>query len=428
MEWKSERRKIDDLKPAQYNPRKISNKQKADLNASIEKFDLVDPLIINTNGNLIGGHQRYNLLRDRGVVEVDVRVPERELTLEEEKELNIRLNKNTGEFDFNLLQSFDADMLTMIGFSNDEMRKIYDTAVTEDSYDVQKAYDAITQAVTVKGDLYLLGDHRLMCGDSTSIDDVTKLMNGELADMVFTDPPYNVDYKYAKYEAIHKGRKKKFINGGKIFNDNKTPEAFFQFLFDVFTLVYMFSKPSMAIYVCHATKTQEEFFDAYRSAGFHFSQTIIWLKERHILAMGQDYHRIYEPIMFGWKKGENHYRNKMMCKENEVWNMDRLTFEEQMDVWYLRRDKSSDYVHSTQKPVRLPERAIKKNCPIKGLMYEPFNGSGSTMLAAHQLGNRLYGMELDPKYADVGVDRYCKLTGNFDIIRNGEKIKWVGHV
>jgi DNA modification methylase len=236
-------------------------------------------------------------------------------------------------------------------------------------------------------------------------------MGVELADMVFTDPPYNVNYNYAKYEAIGHNRKSKFKNQGKIFNDNKTSEQFYQFLLDTYHNIFEHSKPQMAIYICHATKTQREFFGAFEDAGFHFSQTIIWLKERMILAMGQDYHRVYEPIMFGWKEGEKHYSNHDITKEREVWDIDRLTFEERLDVWYINRDKSADYEHPTQKPVRLPERAIKKNCPLGGLLFEPFGGSGSTMMAAEQLKRKCYSIELDPKYCDVMVKRWERFTG-----------------
>lgn len=408
--WKVERRKIADLNPAPYNPRRMTDKQRKDLGVSLSKFGMAEPVVINQNNTIIGGHQRVGILRDQGIDEVDVMVPDQMLAEQDEKELNVRLNKNVGEFDLVALSNFTADMLGDIGFSNDELQKIFDTDVAEDGFDAQEAYDAISQPVAVRGDLYQLGPHRLMCGDSTSHDDVTKLMNGELADMVFTDPPYNVDYKYAKHEALHKGRKKKFINGGKIFNDKKTPQEFYQFLLDVFTLASMFSRPTMSMYCCHATKTQDEFRAAMCDAGFHISQTIIWQKERIILALGQDYHRVYEPILFGWKAGEQHYKNKTICTENEMWNIDRATFEEQLDIWYLHRDKSSDHIHPTQKPIRLPERAIKKNCPMGGLLFEPFNGSCSTMLAAHQLGRRCYAMELDPKYVDVAIKRFEETT------------------
>jgi DNA modification methylase len=408
--WHIEKRRIADLNPAVYNPRRMTDKQAADLGVSLERFGLAEPVVINLNNTIIGGHQRVVILKAQGVEEVDVMVPSRLLSPEEERELNVRLNKNLGEWDLDALCNFDAEFLKGVGFSADELQKIFDTDVTEDGFDAQAEYDRISAAVTQRGDLYVLGEHRLLCGDSTSHDDVARVMDGQLADMVFTDPPYNVDYKYAKYEAIHKGRKKKFLNGGKIFNDKKTPVDFYNFLRDVLLNVYAFSKPQMAIYCCHATRTQAQFFNAFSDAGFHFSQTIIWLKERLIMAFGQDYHRIYEPIMFGWKEGEDHYKNKLLCKETEVWNLDRISFEEQLDVWYIHRDKSADYEHPTQKPVRLPERAIKKNCPMGGVLFEPFGGSGSTMMAAEQLGRRCFSIELDPKYVDVMVKRWEAFT------------------
>ena len=412
LEWTTEKRKINELLPFDGNPRQMTESQVADLRKSLEKFNLVEIPAVNLNNKILAGHQRLKVMQmlGRGDEVIDVRMPSRMLNDDEEREYLLRSNKNVGEWDLDALCNFDEDFLKNIGFSNDEMQKIFDTDVQEDGFDAQAEYDRITEADTKRGDLIQLGEHRLLCGDSTLSDDVTRLMAGELADMVFTDPPYNVDYKYAKYEAIHKGRKKRFLNGGKIFNDKKTPQAFYQFLLDMFTLAYIFSKPSMALYVCHATKTQEEFIAAFKGAGFHFSQTIIWLKERLILALGQDYHRIYEPILFGWKEGENHYKNKKICTETEVWNLDRLSFEEQLDVWFIARDKSADYEHPTQKPTRLPERAIKKNCPMGGLLYEPFGGSGSTLMAAEQLGRRCCAIELDPKYCDVIVKRWEVFT------------------
>jgi DNA modification methylase len=405
---------ISDLKPAEYNPRRASDKETRDLRESIARFGLVDPIIVNSAENrrniIIGGHFRVRVAKDLGFAQVPVvfvDIPE----IEREKELNLRLNKNLGIWDFDLLANFDKDFLKSVGFSNDEMQKIFNADAVEDGFDAGAEYAGISEAKTKRGDLYQMGEHRLLCGDSTLIDDVNKVMQGELADMVFTDPPYNVDYKYAKYEAIHRGRRRKFMNGGRIFNDKKTPDQFYHFLLDTFSNIYAVSKPEMAIYVCHATKTQDEFFDAFRDAGFHFSQTIIWLKERIILALGQDYHRVYEPIIFGWKEGNQHYKNKSITTEQEVWDLDRISFEERLDVWFINRDKSSDYEHPTQKPVRLPERAIKKNCPLGGVLLEPFCGSGSTLMAAHQLGRRCYGIELDPKYCDVIVRRWERFTG-----------------
>lgn len=373
--WKAERRRITELNPAPYNPRKMSERQVEDLGKSLARFGLAEPIVINLNNTIIGGHQRINVLKGQGVEDVDVMVPDRLLSPEEEKELNLRLNKNIGAFDLDALSHFDASLLGDVGFTSDELSNIFDADIVEDGFDAAAEYAAIGEAETKRGDLYILGAHRLLCGDSTSHDDVARAMGGELADCVFTDPPYNVNYNYdVKYEKIHKARKKRFLRQGQIFNDNKDENTFYNFLLDVFRNVYAHSKASMAIYVCHATKTQDEFFDAFRDAGFHFSQTIIWLKERIILALGQDYHRVYEPILFGWKKGESHYKNKTITTEKEVWDMDRASFEERLDVWFIHRDKSHEYEHPTQKPVRLPERAIKKNCPRGGCCSNHLGG------------------------------------------------------
>lgn len=352
-----------ELKPAEYNPRQASDKETKDLTESIKRFGLVDPIIVNSFSGrqniVVGGHFRLRIAIALGYARVPVLyvdIPD----LAREKELNVRLNKNTGAWDYELLADFNADLLRDVGFSNDDMQRIFDADASEDGFDAEEEYNRITQAETNLGDIYQIGVHRLLCGDSTKQEQVSKLMGDQLADMVFTDPPYNVNYSYAKYDAIGHRRKRKFRNDAKIFNDNKSAESFYTFLLDMFRNVYLVSKKEMALYCCHATKTQDEFRDAFHDAGFHFSQTIIWLKERMILAMGQDYHRVYEPILFGWKEGEQHYKNKQICKETEVWDLDRISFEERMDVWFINRDKSADYEHPTQKPIKLPERAIKK--------------------------------------------------------------------
>lgn len=409
--WRNERRKVSALIPAEYNPRTLTEKQRADLTASIRQFSEVEPVVVNIDGTIIGGHQRAKIYADLGIEEIDVRVPSRKLDPDEERALNLRLNKNTGEWDWKKLGGFDQRMLAEVGFSRDEIAFSYDhVKVEEDDFDTDEAARNAKGTVK-KGNLFELGDHRLMCGDSTNREDVARLMGEDRADMVFTDPPYNVNYSYAKYEAIHGSRKKKFMDGGKIFNDNKSETDFYAFLRDVLTNLYEFSKDDMAIYVCFATKSEIPFRIAFRDAGFLFSQTIIWLKERMILAMGQDYHRVYEPIMFGWKEGKRHYASKKITKERELWDLDRMEFEERLDVWYLHRDKSSEYIHPTQKPVRLPERAIKKNSPVGGVLLEPFNGSGSTMMACEQLGRRCMGMELDPRYVEAAIKRWESVTG-----------------
>ena len=361
---------------------------------------------------IIVGHGRYEAAKLLNLA----KVPVLQVNLSEKKAKAYRLadNKlNESDWDMEMvieeLKSLEDDaLLALTGFTKDLI-----TGVQEDNFNAQEAYDKIKIPQTKLGDLYQLGNHRLMCGDSTKEGDVAKVMNGELADMIWTDPPYNVDYNYtSKYEGIRKpGKHRNQLSKQQIFNDKKSPQEFSKFLLDVFKLCYKFSKLEMAMYCCHATKTQEQFFSALKDAGYHFSQTIIWLKERIILALGQDYHRVYEPVWFGWKEKQSHYKNKEITREKELWDLDRVKFEERLDVWYLSRDKSSDYIHPTQKPVRLPERAIKKSSQAGGVLFEPFNGSGSTMMACQQMNRKCYAMELDPRFVDVAVLRWESFTG-----------------
>lgn len=396
MEWKSEKRKIADLKVAKYNPRKMSIKQKADLNDSITAFNLVDPIIINDDGTIIGGHQRIALLKTKGVLEVDVRVPNRQLNEAEEKELNLRLNKNHGEFDLGLLTAFDPAMLVMAGFDGDQVDELFELNAQEDDVDVQKAYESIEHPRTVHGDVYEFeGGHRLMCGSSCDEADLAKLMDGHKADLVFTDPPYNVAYK------------------GKsgIKNDDQSEEDFALFLRDAFTNAFIHSKDSVNVYVWFAMSNYTQFRSAIESTGFRYMQVILWLKDRFTLSMGWYYHRITEPCMIFYKDWNKKLVNPHYAKNHDVWQMDKLTFEESLEVWYQQRDKAKDYEHPTQKPIRLGERAMKKNSEPSSLVLDLFGGGGATLLCAHQLQRVCYIMELDPKYCDVIVDRFTKMTG-----------------
>ena len=404
---------ISKVIPYGKNTKTHTRKQISQVADSIKRFGFIQPLVLSKNNEVVIGHCRLEAAKLLGLEEVPY-ISVENLSDKEVKALRLADNKlNESQWDMDLvieeLKSLEDDaLLALTGFTKDLI-----TGVQEDNFDAQAEYDKINQPRAELGQIWALGSHRLMCGDSTKEDDVAKVMNGELADMIWTDPPYNVDYNYtSKYEGIRKeGKNRTKLSKQQIFNDKKSPQDFYKFLLDVFNLCYKFSKPSMAMYCCHATKTQEQFFSALKEAGYHFSQTIIWLKERIILALGQDYHRVYEPVWFGWKEKQIHYKNKELTKEKEFWDLDRMNFEERLDVWHLRRDKSSDYIHPTQKPVRLPERAIKKSSQKGGVLYEPFNGSGSTMMACEQMDRKCYAIELDPKFIDVAIERWEKWTG-----------------
>lgn len=198
IKWTNARRKVTELIPADYNPRSLSDKERKDLEASVRRFDTVEPVVINIGSRenvLIGGHQRIKIYADLGIDEIDVRVPSRELDIAEETELNVRLNKNTGSWDEKRLAEMDYGMLAFAGFGKDELSKIFDNQKDSagDNFDIDKAMPEEPKAQL--GDIYQLGNHRVMCGDSTDPGHVEKLMQGTKAQMCFTDPPYNVDYQ-----------------------------------------------------------------------------------------------------------------------------------------------------------------------------------------------------------------------------------------
>lgn len=406
--WTNEKRMIAELIPAKYNPRQASEKDESDLALSIDRFSLADPIIINRNNTVIGGHFRLRMLERKGIPECDVRVPNRLLSLIEEQELNLRLNKNTGSWSFDLLKDFGKDMLDDVGFESMDMDKIFGE-VKEDNFDAQKEYDAIKEPVAKIGDIFQLGNHRLMCGDAAKESDVALLTAGSLARLIFTDPPYNVNYKSAA--GLTYSSKKYGGSEGKIFNDNKSDLECLQFYKDVLANLYKFSADDVSIYWWYASKNEVINRLAFNDTGWHISQVIIWLKNGIVFSHGQDYHRCYEPALFGWKKDQAHFTNKHLSKYREVWDLDLLAFEELLDVWFQKRDAMAEYVHPTQKPIRLSERALKKNTERGDVVMDMFGGSGSMLMGCEQLERMACVMELDPKYVDVIIKRWETFTG-----------------
>jgi len=371
----------NDLVMAEYNPRQLTKDQYTQLKDSINRFGLVDPLIVNKNKDrkniLVGGHQRLRIAKEMGVesipcVEVD-------LTLDQEKELNIRLNKNVGEWDFDALANyFDVGELTEWGFSNDDLQFYEDEPKQGliDDDEIPKVEEPITQA----GDLWILGDHRLLCGDATKKEDVDLLMDGNKADMVFTDPPYNVDYDGGT-------KKRSKIKNDKINN-------FFEFLLDSFSVLNSFMINGASIYVTHADMERQNFTKAFLDANFKLSSILIWVKNNSTFGR-QDYFWKHEPILYGWKKGDSHkwYGD---FKQDTIWNIDRPS-------------KSEN--HPTMKPIELIIKAINNSSKINDVLLDIFLGSGSTLIACEKTNRKCYGMEIDPHYCDVIVKRWEEFSG-----------------
>tara|TARA_R100001163_G_C5052924_1_gene189530 strand:- start:360 stop:1637 length:1278 start_codon:yes stop_codon:yes gene_type:complete len=410
--------KIKDLIPAEYNPRKLSKIQEHDLTESLKKYGLIDPVIVNINKDrkniIIGGHQRVKVWEKLG--NENVECVELNLTIEDEKELNVRLNKNTGSFDEDLLKEyFQYDELIEWGFTPDELF-IQDEKITDGKIGDDEIPEKVEARVKY-GQVWKLGNHRLMCGDSTKSKDVEKLMNGEKASLIFTDPPYGISYTGAGGTAEDK--RWEMIEG-----DNLRGEALYKLLRDSFEQLYKHSKENPAVYVWHSFYTQMIFEQALIDTGFKVKEQLIWNKGMSL--SGADYQYAHETCFYVNKKGKKNnwfgdrkhktilrYENQDLkrFKKDELIQMITAMTDE-TTVWEIKRDSVQTYIHPTQKPVDLCLKGLINNTERQEIVMDLFLGSGSTLIAAEKVDRKCYGMELDPKYASLIIERYEQYTGN----------------
>ncbi len=388
--------KIDKLIPATYNPRKNLKPNDAEyvkIKNSIEKFGFVSPLVINKDMTVIGGHQRLKVLKEMGIVEVECIIVDLDKT--NEKALNIALNKIQGDWDEEKLEALLQELkledfdTNLTGFDFDEVDEILKdvNGSKEDDFDVDSAYEEIEEPITKPGDVWILGKHRLMCGDSAQKEDVMRLMNNQDADMLLTDPPYNVDYVGKTSEAL------------KIKNDNMSDNQFYEFLKKVFENMYSVTKEGASIYVFHADTEGLNFRKAFKDAGYKLAECLIWKKDCFVMGR-QDYQWQHEPILYGWKEGAAHH-----------FINDRT----QSTILEFDRPRQSS-LHPTMKPIDLVARLLKNSSKENDKILDLFGGSGSTIIAAEQLNRNCYTMELDPKYCDVIVKRWESLTNKEAIL------------
>ena len=408
--------KITDLKPAEYNPRRISDDDYQKLKNSISTFGLVDPIIVNLkNMHIVGGHQRYDVLLDEHMLNNDflAELPmirlgdvgfvftDTELSIRDddhEKALNLALNKISGEWDELKLQPLLEELklspidIRLTGFSEPELEE-WNIDTTEETGEgvVEDDYvepDELEVSVK-KGDIYKLGNHRLMCGDSTNDEDIKKLMNNQKADMIFTDPPWNVNYGAVKPD------NSQGYTTRKILNDSMTSDQFKEFLTNIFTAVKEILHDGAITYVVMSTQEWGNIMNVLFQCEFHWSSTIIWVKDRLILSR-KDYHTQYEPIWYGWLSNSRRLHPLKDRKQSDVWEIPRPTKSEE---------------HPTMKPIELCARAITNSTDPDNNVIDIFGGSGSTLLACEQTNRNCYSMELDPKYCQVIINRWEEFTG-----------------
>jgi DNA modification methylase len=388
---------IGELRPDPANPRRISDEELEALTRSLRQFGFVQPVLARREDKvIIAGHQRLLAARRLGLKTVPVVFVD--LTVEQAKLLNLGLNRIGGSWDQELLARLLAELkdvpdvdLSLTGFSEDELKKYLKGLESREkrerleSFDLDAALEAARVApVAHTGDLWLLGDHRLLCGDATEACDVARLVGEARANMAFTDPPYNVSY--GNHGGVPRTGRRRGIQ-----NDD-LGEGFYDFLMRACQNLLSFTDG--AVYVCMSSSELHTLQRVFMDAGGHWSSFIIWAKDTFTLGRA-DYQRQYEPILYGWREGARHH-----------WCGDR----DQGDVWDFARPTTSP-LHPTMKPVPLVQRAIENSSQPGDVVLDLFLGSGSTLIGCERTGRVCYGMELAPEYVDVAIRRWEAFTG-----------------
>jgi len=395
--------KLDKLVPYARNPRKNDDVVEK-MCGAIREFGFRVPIVAKSDGTIVDGHLRFKAACQLALDTVPVVLAD-DLTETQIKAFRLLANQsaNWAEWDEDLLklemhelQEMDFD-LDMTGFDLDDIERLLEPdpqdGLVDD--DASPEIDNEKEPISEAGNVWVMGDHRLICGDSTSADVIEKLMAGSLADMVFTDPPYNVNYGQTMKDSLRgKEGHKNYAGsqpGRKIMNDN-LGDDFYEFLLSVCQNMIKVCKG--ALYICMSSSELHSLHKAFTEAGGHWSTFIIWSKN-HFTMGKADYQRQYEPILYGWPEGQKHY-----------WCGDR----NQSDVWNIKRPQVND-IHPTMKPVELVQKAVENNSKSRDIILDPFGGSGSTMIACEKTGRSARLVELDPKYCDVIVKRWEEYTG-----------------
>jgi DNA modification methylase len=392
--------KINSIKTNPKNPRLIKDDKFKKLVKSIQEFPQMlelRPIVVDENNIILGGNMRYKACVEAGLKEVYILKAE-DLTELQKDEFIVKDNVGFGEWDWDsLANEWDTEKLQDWGLDLPLDVSVQELEAEEDNYEIPNEINTDI----VLGDLFEIGEHRLLCGDSTDSDAVAKLMNGQKADMVFTDPPYGVEIKG------------KFT--GTILNDNLQGDEFDDFLTACFNNLKLFNKGNL--YISYEIRNHTTFENALLSSGFVFDEIIIWNKDSASFYSNNKYNRKFEPIFF-IENGK-----ELKCKPDvNVWDFAKSSSFASRDENNKRFNEEGNYLvaHPTTKPLGLITKPLNNSTKENDLILDLFLGSGSTMVASHQLKRKCYGMELDPKYCQVIIDRMKKLNPSLEIKRNGE--------
>jgi DNA modification methylase len=423
LEWQTVQKRVNDLIPYEVNPRTITDKQMSDLKRSIKKFNLVEIPAVDFDGTILAGHQRIKALQllARGDESIDIRVPNRKLSKQEADEYLIGSNKLGGDWDYDLLKSFDLGTLSFAGFDEVELADLWhkDAETSEDSFDVEEELKKITKPTVKLGDIIHLGKHKILCGDSTNKKNLKRLLGNEQASMIYSDPVYNISIDYDGGIGGKQGY------GGNV-NDSRSYEEYKTFIKDSLGATLSVSYPNTHVFYYCDQIYIGLIQDVYRTLGIANKRVCLWLKNSQNPVPKVYCNKAYEPAVYGTRGRP--YLSQSKQDLNEVMNKEFTTgndlleqVDDFLEIWTAKRLSAKAYEHATSKPITLHEKAIKRCTKPGDIILDSFLGSGSTLLAGEQLGRRVYGCELEPRFCDLIIRRYEALTGNKVTIEHYEE-------
>ena len=407
ISWSLVKVDIEDLIFNGYNPNDMFEKDRKDLKESVDQFGPVVPIVINVGSRkniIIGGEKRANTYQEMGMKTVDCVIPSRELTLDEEKRLCLRLNKNVGSWNEELLKEFEIDMLLDIGFGDEELQNFFDDIeLTEDGFDLEKAIRETPVAKVKPGEIYQLGQHVLLIGDSTDEKQVKNLMKDDLAHVLFCDPPFNISWNYGgKY-------------GGQ-YKDSKSEKEYSEFLDKSIEVAKKFAKDDSHFFYWSDPNSIGLTQSLYEKHGIKKRRVCMWIKSNQNCTPKVAWNRVYEPCIYGTLNKP--YLNPNFRNANEVLNQEVTSgnqvldeIQDMIDLWLVKRDSTQNYLHPTQKPVTLNEKPLKR-CSAPGhIVFSGFAGSGSDLIACEILNRKWRGVEQDLIFATIVINRWEEFTG-----------------
>ena len=420
--------RIQDVELDESNPRVTTEEQVELYKKILTRFGMIVPILITSENKILYDSGKYEAAKQLGMkiiraVRID-KLSEDELRTLRLAELNAQ---EKGEWDFEKLydelSKLNEDDLFLTGFNLAEIEK--ELGTDGDSIEEIDIPEAREDYYSQAGDIYLLGEHRLMCGDSTNAEDISKLMDGELADLMITDPPYNINYEGS--------------DGQKIKNDNMSSNEFYDFLKKFYENAFNVMRDGAGFYIFHADSETKAFRGACEDVGFKISQCLIWVKNGFNLSR-QDYNWRHEPCLYGWKLGKEHFFIKDYTQDTVLENKEVLKkkSKEELLKYILELEEKLKYhstiieenkptkndIHPTMKPLKLLARLMANSSKKNWRILDLFGGSGSTLMTAEQLQRKAYLMEYDPKYADVIVKRFASVNQDIRLQRNGQIYTW----